>query len=213
MRRALGLLIVAMLFVVGSSTALAATPQKITIRALIAQGGWDIYDEATGAGESGVVQVARAQGKTTAYLFASKGELVLCEGGDTPDDPFDDFYGFQGTETVGEGPAKLTLGRTYSSAKAWGTVTAEVFTFNECTGDEGSSTTKTVKVSLDLTGISPVVHEKSRSTISIPSRLRTKMMVKADSRDAAGTVVVGTRTIDTGGVIGQLFLRASIAGS
>ena len=38
-------------------------------------------------------------------------------------------------------------------------------------------------------------------------------MVKADSREAAGTVVVGTRTFGTGGVIGQLFLRASVSGS
>lgn len=211
MRRALGLLIVAMLFVVGSSTAFAATTQKITIRALVAQAGWETYDEETGNGESGSVEFATAEGTTTVFLAISKGELILCEGGATPEDPLDDYYGFLGTETIGEGAAKLSLGRTYSSAKAWGTVTAEVFTYNECTGDEGSTSTKSIKVSLDLDGISPVVHEKFRSTISIPSRLRSKTMVKADSREAAGNVKVGGQTIDIGdGVIGLLSMRASL---
>jgi hypothetical protein len=210
MRRALVSLMAVMLFAVASSTAIAAAPQTITIRALIAQAGWETYDETTGAGESGDLQFANAEGTTTAYLSMSKGELVLCEGGDTPEDPFDDFYGFVGTETFGEGPAKLSVGKTYSSAKAWGTITADVFTFNECTGEEGATSGKTIKVSLDLTGITPVVHEKLHSTISIPSRLRSKTMIKADSRQAAGTAKLGTRTLQIDGVIGQLSMRASL---
>ena len=210
MRRTFALMIVAMLFVVGSSTALAATQQKVTIRALIAESGWESYDEDTGNGESGYVQFATAQGATTVFLALSKGELILCEGGDTPDDPFDDYWGFLGTETIGEGSAKLVLGRTYSSAKAWGTVTADVYTFNECTGDEGSVTTKTVKVSMDLAGIGPVVVQKLRSTIAIPKTLRSKTLIRSDSREAAGTIKVGSRTLETGGAIGKLSMRASL---
>lgn len=210
MRRALGMLIVVMLFAVGSSTALAATSQKITIRALIAQAGWEDFNEETGGGEFGDVQFATAEGTTTVYLAMSKGELVLCEGAETPDDPFDDFYGFVGTETVGSGPGKLALGKTYSSAVASGKVTAEVYTFNECTGDAGTVTTKTINVSLELDGVSPVVNEKLRSTISIPQRLRSKIMISAQSREAAGTAKVGGRTIELGGVIGLLSMRASL---
>lgn len=210
MRRTFALMIVAMLFAVGSSTALGATQQKITIRALIAESGWESYDDDTGNGESGYVQFAAAQGTTTVFLAMTKGELVLCEGGDTPDDPFDDYYGFLGTETIGQGSAKLTLGRTYSSARAWGTVTADVYSYNECTGDEGSVSTKTIKVSLNLAGIGPVVAQKLRSTISIPKALRSKTLIRSDSREAAGTTKVGTRTIETGGVIGKLSMRASL---
>lgn len=209
MRRALALLIVAMLFAVGSSTALAATTQKVTIRALIAQAGWDTFDENTGAGEAGSAQFATAEGRTTVSLSTTRGELVLCQGAETPDDPFDDVYGFVGTATFGEGPAKLSLGKTYSSAKASGTVTAEVFTFSECTGDEGTISTRSIKVSMNLTGVSPIIHETLRSTIRIPSRLRSKSMIRADSREAAGTVKVGSRTIRTGGVIGMLSMKAS----
>jgi hypothetical protein len=211
MRRALGLLIVVMLLAVGSSTALAATSQKITIRALIAQAGWEDYNEDTGAGEFGDLQFATAEGTTTVYLALSKGELVLCEGGETPDDPFDDYYGFVGTETMGQGPAKLSLGKTYSSAKASGTVTAEVYTYNECTGDEGTATEKTITVSLDLDGISPIITEKLRSTITIPQQLRSKTMIQAQSREAAGSIKVGSRTIDVGGVIGLIQLKASLS--
>ena len=208
MRRTFVSLMAVMLFVVASSTSAAATTQIVTIRALIGQADWETFDDVTGAGESGVVQFATAEGQTTAFVSISKGELILCEGGDTPD-PLDDFYGFVGTETFGQGPAKLAVGKTYSSARAWGTVTAEVFTFNECTGDEGTSTTKTIKLAMLLDGVTPVLHETERSTISIPSRLRSKTMVRADSRGAAGWVKVGAQTMDTGGVIGQLSLRAS----
>lgn len=210
MRRAFGIFIVAMLFAVGSSTALAATQQKVSIRALIAQAGWEVFDEDTGGGEFGDLQFATAEGKTTVYLAMSKGELVLCAGDETPDDPFDDIYGFVGTTTVGEGPGKLSLGKTYSSAIASGKVTAEVFTFDECTGDEGTTTTKSIAVSLDLTGVSPVMTEKLRSTITIPQRLRSKSFVSAQSREAAGTIKVGSRTLELGGIIGQLSMKASI---
>lgn len=210
MRRTFALMTVVMLFVVGSSTALAATQQKITIRALIAESGWESYDEDTGNGESGYVQFAAAEGATTIFLAMSRGELVLCEGADTPDDPFDDYYGFLGTETIGQGPAKLVLGRTYSTAKASGTVTADVYRYNECTGDEGSTSTKTIKVSLDLAGIGPVVGQKLRSTIAIPRTLRSKTLIRSDSREAAGTTKIGTRTIETGGIIGKLSMRASL---
>ena len=210
MRRAVGLLIVVMLFVVGSSTALAATSTKLTLRALVAQGSWEIYDEDTGAGEFGDLQFATAEGQTTILLLMSKGELLLCEGGETPDDPFDDYWGFVGTETYGDGIGKLSLGKTYSTAVASGKVDVEVYTYNECTGDEGTATTKTINVSLDLAGVSPVITEKLRSTISIPKRLKEKTMIQAQSREAAGTIKIGTRTIATGGVIGLIQMKASI---
>ncbi len=209
MRRTFGLLIIMLLFAVGSSTALAVTTTKVTLRALVAEGSWEVIDENTGNGEFGDVQFATAEGRTTVFVLMSKGELVLCEGGETPDDPFDDFYGFVGTSTIGEGVGKLTLGKTYSSAVGSGKVTAEVFSFNECTGDEGTASTKVINVSLKMVGISPVITEKLRSTISIPKRLRAKTMIQAQSREAAGTVKVGTRTIETGGFIGQLQLKSS----
>jgi hypothetical protein len=209
MRRVFGLSVIVLAFIVGSSSVLAATSQRITLKAVIGQGSWEMYDEDTGSGEFGDLQFAIAEGKTTVSLSMSSGELVLCEGGDTPDES-DDFYGFVGTETYGQGVGRMTVGKTYSSAVASGTVDAEVYSYDECTGDEGTVTSKKIAVSLDLTGVSPVITEKLRSTITIPQRLRSKTMIQAQSREAAGSLKVGTRTIEVGGIIGQLQMRGSL---
>jgi hypothetical protein len=209
MRRSVATLIFLVLFVVGSSVASAATKQTVTIRALIAQAEWERFDEDTGAGEFGVVQFATAEGKTTAFLALSSGELIQCEGALTPDDPSDDVYGFLGTLIQGEGPATLAVGKSYSSASGTGTVNAQVQTFDECTGEGDVTTTRSIQLALDLSGISPVITQKSRTTIAIPKALRTKVMLQSRSRDAAGTLVMDGRSSDVGGVIGNLWLKGS----
>jgi len=209
MRRSVVVLIVLVLFTVGSSVALAATRQSITIRALVAQAGWEVFDEETGAGEFGIVQFSTAEGQTTVFLSLSTGELILCEGGATPDDPSDDVYGFLGSTTQGEGPATLALGRSYSSAVGSATVSAQVQTVNECTGGVEVTDSTSIQLALDLTGISPIITEKSKTRLSIPKQLRQKLMIQSRSRDAAGKLVMDGRTIDVGGVIGTLWLRAS----
>jgi hypothetical protein len=209
MRRSVATLILLVLFAVGSSVASAATKQTVTIRALVAQADWERFDEDTGAGEFGVVQFATTQGQSTVFLALSRGELIQCAGALTPDDPSDDVYGFLGTLIQGEGPATLVLGKSYSSANGSGTVSAEVLTFNECTGEGDVMTTRSIRLALDLTGISPVVTQKSRTTITIPKQLRTKVMLQSRSRDAAGTLVMDGRSSDVGGVIGNLWMKGS----
>lgn len=210
MRRTVAALIVVVLLGVGSSVASAATTQTIAIRALIAQADWEHFDEDTGAGEFGVVQFATAERRTTVFLAISTGELVLCQGAETPDDPLDDIFGFVGSTTQGEGPARLSVGRSYSTAVASGTVSAQVSTINECTGDGEVTTTASIRVSLDLAGIGPVVTQKSRTTVAIPRQLRTKTFVQSRTRDAAGTLVMNGGSQEVGGVIGALSLRARL---
>ena len=209
MRRSVATLIALMLFVVGSSVASAATRQAVTIRALVAQAEWERFDEDTGAGEFGAVQFATVDGQTTVALAVSSGELIQCEGALTPDDPSDDVYGFLGTLIQGEGPATLVLGKSYSSASGSGTVDAQVQTFDECTGEGDVTTTRSIRLALDLSGISPVITQKSRTTIAIPKVLRAKVMLQSRSRDAAGTLVMDSRSLDVGGVIGNLWLKGS----
>ena len=210
MRRTITVLVVLAVLGIGSSVASAATRETIAIRAVVAQAGWENVDEETGAGEFGVVQFAREKAGTTVFLAMSRGELVLCAGGDTPDDPTDDFFGFVGTSTQGEGRARLSVGRSFSSASGSGTVGAEVITVNECTGGTEVKSSTTIAVSLDLTSIGPVVTQKSRTTIAIPKQLRTKTFVQSRSRDAAGTALIGERSIEVGGVVGELSLRGML---
>jgi hypothetical protein len=206
MRKFLTMGLVATLMAGGAATALAGSVTNVTLQATVAQATWSDVDE-EGNGEDVSVQFATTEDGTTVSLFKSSGAIELCEGGDTPDDPTDDFFGFVGTQTVGDGPAKLTLGRQFTSAKGSGTVRAEVTTFDECTGDFGSTTTRQITVSVDLTGISRQIRETTRTTISIPKTMRIHQFLKAVSRDAAGTMKIGTRTLEVDGLIGRLQLR------
>lgn len=207
MRRQPILLAVGLIAVVGVSGASAAATSNSTLTATIAEAGWDTYDPATGAGEFGAVQAVRESGETYILLQRSVGEIALCEGGDTPDDPTDDFYGFVGRQIFGSGPATLSIGRQYTSAKASGTVTAEVALVNECTGSLGAPTARTYKVSMSLTAVSGLIRETSRSILRAPSELTSHTMIRGSYREAAGTVKVGALTIDADAIIGQLTLR------
>src|SRR5919106_177553 len=207
MRRTATVLAVLTMLALGSSVASATTRTTIAIRAVVAQAGWEFLDEETGSGEFGAVQFAAEKTGTTVFLTIIRGELIQCEGADTPDDPTDDFYGFLGTSITGEGKAKLTVGRSFSSARGSATVRAQVATVDECTADSTVDSTRSVTIALDLTSIGPVATQKSRTTVAIPKQLRTKTFVQSRSRDAAGTVVVDGRTMEVGGIVGELSLR------
>ena len=206
MRRTPLLLALALATLLTGSVAYGASTLNLTMSATIAEGAWSTFDPETGNGEFGGVQLAREGGVVTATLDRSIGELVLCEGGDTPD-PTDDFYGFVGKEIHGTGPGTLSVGRQYRSAKASGTVAAEITTYNECTGDFGTTTTRTIPVSLNLNGVGPMAKVSSRSTLRVPSDLTGNEVLRGTLRQAAGTARVGTVTFDADGVIGQLTMR------
>ena len=186
-----------------------AVTQNLTASATIAEATWSSGDlgTGTGSGEVGGLQVAREDGVVTATFDRSVGALVVCEGGDTPD-PSDDFYGFVGTEYTGDGTATLSVGRQFRSAKASGTIKADVQTFNECTGDFGTTTQKTISFTMTLAGAGPIEHESTRSTLRVPSELTAQQQIRGLVRFASGTVKIGTVSIDADAAIGQLTLKA-----
>ena len=183
-----------------------ASTQNLTLSALIAEATWSNVNPDTGAGEAGGVQVAREDGVVTASLDRSIGKIVLCEGGNTPD-PSDDYYGFVGKEYIGDGTATLSVGRTYRSARASGTITADVMTFDECSGDFGSVTRTTISFTVTLAGTGPLIHESTRSTLRVPSEVTAQQQIRGTVRFGAGTVKLNGVSIDADGTIGQLTLR------
>ena len=201
------LLAITLMVLVGSSAASGASTTNTTLTATIAEATWSSFDEETGGGEFGAVQVARHDGVTTAILERSIGELVLCEGGATPD-PTDDFYGFVGKDISGTGPATLTVGRGYTWAKASGTVTADVMTYNECTGDLGTTVTRTFRISIDVQSVSPLIRQSTLQKIRIPSELTARALVRGVLRQAAGSVKVGVQNIEADAFVGQLTLKS-----
>jgi hypothetical protein len=195
------------LVVIATSVASAATTQDMTLTATVAEASWDTYNPDTGLGEFGGIQVFRENGETYAVLQRAVGELVLCEGADTPDDPSDDFYGFVGKSTFGVGTATVTVGRQFTSAKASGTVTVDVQTVNDCTGAFGLPQQRTVKFSLSVVAVSGLVNETTKSIVRVPSELTTHSQIRGVYRQAAGTVKLGTIVIDADAVVGQVTLR------
>ena len=208
MRRTITVLAVLIVLALGSSVASAATRTSIAIRAVVAQASWEDIDEETGSGELGAVQFATEKTGTSVFVTVIRGELIQCTGAETPDDPTDDLYGFLGTSISGEGKARLSVGRSFSSATGSAKIRVQVATVNECTGGSEVTSATDMSVALDLTSIGPLVTEKGRTTIAIPKQLRTKIFVQSRSRDGAGTVVVDGRTLQVGGLVGELSLRA-----
>ena len=207
------LTVLIMLSVVGliSAPLVAGTfTQNLTATATIAEATWTSGNLGTGAGETGGIQVVRENGEVTATFDRSVGALVLCEGGDTPD-PADDFYGFVGTDSSGAGTAALSVGRQFRSARATGLIQASVRTFNECTGDEGTTTQRTISFTVTLAGAGPLQHQSTRSTLRVPSQVTAQQQVRGLVRFASGTVKLGSVSIDADGSIGQVTLKSHVA--
>lgn len=195
------------LVVIATSVASAASTQDTTLTATVAEASWDTYNPDTGLGEFGGIQVFRENGETYAVLQRAVGELVLCEGAATPDDPLDDFYGFVGKSTFGVGTATVSVGRQYTSAKASGTVTVDVQTVNDCTGAFGVPQQRTVKFSLSVVAVSGLIKETTKSIVRVPSELTSHSQIRGVYRQAAGTVKLGTVVIDADAIVGQVTLR------
>ena len=206
MRRSIVMALVAVLLTAGAANVLAASVDNITLSALVAQASYSDVDE-NGNGESVFVGATSSDGTISISIEATKGSIELCEGGDTPDDPEDDFYGFVGKDTSGQGDGKVSFGRQFTSATVSGTISVDVTSFDECTGEFGTTTTKKITVSMALAGMGPIIRETSRTTISIPKQLRAQQLIRGVSRQAAGTLKYGSRTLDVDGVIGRLTLK------
>lgn len=207
MRHRPSLLVFGLFVIICAPVASGASTANTTFTATIAEASWESYSPDTGQGEYGGVQFAREGGETYVVFQRTVGKVVLCEGDATPDDPTDDYYGFVGKETFGIGPARLSIGRQYTTATGSATLVVEVGTVNDCTGEYGIPQERTVKVSLSAVAVSTLIKETSRSIISVPSDLTAHSQVRGSYRRAASTVRIGTAVIDADGIIGQLTFR------
>src|SRR5438876_6657601 len=142
MRRLLALPITAFLALLLTGTVAAGGPnvQNISGGATIAQADWETSD-ANGGYTSGYAAASVEQGQSAAYLEFSQQSVtwVLCSDAGTPNDESDDVYGSVGSFSYGNGPATLTVGKSYSSASASAALDVDTFTFDECSGTKGES--------------------------------------------------------------------------
>lgn len=215
MRRAWLILFVAVGLVALATPAVAGFTHNERYSEAIAEGGWSSGDWGDATIVSGYVGVRQAKGAASAdlWFYQTVGTLVTCDNG-TPDDPDDDFMGYEWTELSGGGPATLSVAKSYSSASAEGTVEAWTGVWNECdwyggedmavphNGEPGPG--EPVQVSLALTGEGPRITTTGSYSFHIPGQYNEHSRNRSVYRSAAGVATVdGVATAVQWGQIGE----------
>jgi hypothetical protein len=195
-----------LLVVLAAPVAAGQTVYNSSGSVTVAEGDWSSFDEATGAATYGYAAAYRAQGDSQAYLDFSQetDRWVLCSDGGTPDDPSDDAYGLVASFTYGSGPATLDVGKSYSTAGATATVDLSVGSFDECAGTKDFTTAEGVRVSLDLSGTSPLVKTSDHGSFHVPNQFNGHSTYRTTYREAEGSVTVGGQSIEAYGAIGKV---------
>jgi hypothetical protein len=206
MRKIFVLPLAGLLALTVAATAMAAPNVSNTSSSLtMAQGGWDAWDDATQTYLYGYITVSQDQsGNTFAEYSASSQQYVRCTGADTPDDPNDDTFGTVGTDDYGWGPATLATGKTYSVAKASGSLDIGRVSYDECTGIYDKEQVSSATFSLDLTATSALIKESGRGSFHLPGTFNSHSSYKAAYRYAEGIFDAGDGAQDVYGAIGKI---------
>jgi hypothetical protein len=189
-----------------AAPAMAAANVSNTSSSLtMAQGGWDAWDDATQTYRFGYISVSQDDsGNTFAEYSASSQQFVQCTGAETPDDPNDDTFGTVGSDDYGWGPATLKIGKTYSTAKASGSLDIDRVSYDECTGIYDKEQVSSTTFSLDLTATSALVKESGRGSFHVPGTFNNHSSYKAVYREADGSFDAGDGPTAVSGAIGKV---------
>jgi hypothetical protein len=194
MRRFLAIPLASLLLAGATVPALAApNVSNLGGSATIAQGGWDSYDEATGAYASGYVVVIRDASSPETYAEYSEyaERYVQCTGADTPDDSSDDAWGVVATFRYGYGEASLDLSKRSGTATAAGTLHVSEGSVDECAGEKTEGDSGDVAFTLDLTATSGTIRESGRGSFKLPGEFNSHSSYKVTYRLAEGTFTAG----------------------
>lgn len=142
------------------------------------------------------------------YFYQGTGTAVTCDAG-TPEDPSDDFLGYEWVNIDGWGPATVTVSKTYASGNAVATVDGWSYQSSDCDwyypeNGGGDGAMVTVEVAIDLTGDGPLVRSKGSNSFHIPGEYKEHSKNSSTYRNAVGTVTVDATPYEmSGGQIGQ----------
>ncbi len=177
---------------------------------LVVEAGWysgDWGDPTIMSGYAGARQ-RKGAGTGEMYFYQGLGTAVTCDAG-TPDDPSDDYLGYEWVNVDGWGPAAVTVGKSYSTGSAVATVDGWTYEYSECDGyyaenGGGEGEMVTMEVALDLVGDGPLVRGRDSNVFHIPGEYREHSKSSSAYRTAAGVVTVdGTPYATSWGQIGQ----------
>lgn len=167
--------------------------------------GESIYGEWSSEGTYGYVIAGEESGNGGFVdIYQESGRWVLCPtapaGGKgatpAPADtaPGDEFYGFVGTRTWGNGyDIQVALSRRLDTGSATGTVELYTETVDECEGIYGGDAVAEVgSLSINVTGVGPLASFRGSSTYKIPSQFNGHSNYRGKERQASGSVVAGS---------------------
>ncbi len=210
MRRTMFVMLVVFVLVAWAAPATAGFTSNGRGSEVIVEGGWYQGDWGDETIVSGFASARQAKGAQTGEIYFSEsvGVRLVCDNG-TPDDPDDDWMGYSWTTTDGWGPATVTVGKSFSSGMAQGTVEVWTYTWSDCGWSEvapenGGSPGATVEVMLNLEGAGPRIRERSGYSFHIPGQYNEHSNSRSAYRSATGSATAGGHVIPTSwGQIGE----------
>ncbi len=210
MRKVLVLFLAMTLIIAAASPALARYVANSKTTSVVVEGYWSTGEwgeDTISFGYAGAYQTVGAREGSINYN-ESVGVRVLCDNG-TPEDLDDDWWGYFWTDTMGWGPATISVSKAYSSGQAEGTVDTWSYSYSDCDNmyfepENGNGSSVSKEVSLALIGTSPVIRESSGYSFHIPGQYNDRAKYQSTYREAQGVVTVdGEETAVYGGRIGK----------
>ncbi|HEX9550196.1 MAG TPA: hypothetical protein VF971_03790 [Candidatus Limnocylindrales bacterium] len=202
--RRLGLVLAAsvLLLTMAAPVSAGQSTYNSSSSALTAQGGWDSFDEATGAYEYGWVTGWQVQGEPAfVEFYGGSFQEIVC----TPaqgDQPATTAY--LETFRYGAGPGSLTIARSYAAASASGTIDLWTDTYDGCTGEYTSSLAEGVALALELSGAGDLARERGTWSFQIPGEYNSHSRYTSTYRPATGTASLEGEAHDVYGAIGKV---------
>jgi hypothetical protein len=144
---------------------------------------------------------------TTLYFFEYTEAWVMCSGGDTPDDPDDDVWGFVSTFTSGDGLGELDLNGRFTVGDAAALMDLYSFYVNDCTGEVTETVEAAVPIIIHLESTSPVIKQSGSNVFHIPGADNDRFRFSSSYREGDGTVQVGESTVAVSGAMGKTSWR------
>lgn len=212
MRRTLMLVFVALLVFAGAAPAVAGGTSNTRYSEIVVEGAWWDGEWGDEVISSGYVSARQQTGADVGEMWfeSSVGVRIVCDAG-TPEDPNDDYIGYEYTTHSGYGPTTVSVGKSYRTGSASATVLASTWTWSEC-GFEGEAQPENgfpgngeeLEVSISLTGTSSLIREKGSYAFHYPGQSNSHERWQNVYRDGSGTIVAnGDATPTSWGRVGK----------
>jgi len=183
--------VVALAWVALAAPGMAGSVSNNSGSNMTAQVVWGIGDENGGGHFGGIYGDIESSG-TMIGLWEQDAQVVPCDNG-TPGDPSDDFMGYIGTMTNGDGTGSVTISPNLQAARVTGVLTITTMEVDYCAGNYGVvvATREEVPVSLELRSTGNPMPWVDVFSDRLAHIYNMHQNIHGMSRYAAGTAMLG----------------------